>query len=129
MLIVITILAVSFVAFSNHCTIISKGETRINYARVNMTGPGSITRTGGPYTYTVNLANFGGQVAQGSQWILQKGGTTVWTYPADETATGTISIDLYGSYFPSTGGFTLYLTTDSLVSPVTIYGSKGITAS
>src|SRR4051812_7347151 len=92
--------------------------------RFNMTGPGSISSTGGPYTYSVNLTAFGGQVAQGSQWQIFKNGeqTPVWTYPADDTFTGnTISIDLTGSTFGSTSTFTVVLTDNNGL----IYGNKG----
>jgi hypothetical protein len=98
--------------------------------RINMTGPNTVSRTGGPYTFTVNLSGFG-QVAQGSVWTIRKSGSTspVYTISADETATGTISIEVYGSNFGSTGSFTVSLTSDPSASPVTIYGSKGVTVS
>ena len=107
-------------------------DTAPHLLRINMTGPGSISRTGGPYTYTVNLSPFGGQVAQGAAWtIIANGqdGCSSYTYkiPADETATGSVSINLSGSTFGSTGTFTVYLTTDPCDTPVLIYGSRGVT--
>jgi len=94
--------------------------------RINMTGPSTISLSGGPYTYTVNLAPFGGHVALGSRWVIMAPGTQhiIWQAAADITSGGTISLEAYGFFFGSTGtGFILQY--DDGVA--TIYGNKSIT--
>lgn len=94
--------------------------------RINMTGPSSVSSSGGPYTYTVNLTPYGGVIPPGAEWQIIKSGsqTPVWTGVASGISGGSTSKVIYGYYFGGTGVYTVYLTDGA-----TIFGSRGVTVS
>ena len=95
--------------------------------RINMTGPSPVSLAGGPYTYNVNLSNFGCTFYDGAVWSLIKNNVLVAQRPAQDPVNGVASLTLYGSDFGSTGSFTLYLVATTPTGEGLIYGSKGIT--
>lgn len=110
--------SVNAVTKPNHVKKITSKKTFIN-----MKGPRIISKSGGPYTYTVKVD----QLADDAKWVIvgNSGSSNIEFY-ASQPIGGYATIDLNGADFGNSTSATIYLvgTADGFGM---IYGSIGVT--